>query len=248
MSRWETERRVFRELTGAARAPVAIVGAGVSAESGVPTFRGPGGLWRDHQPEELATPGAFQRDPHLVWEWYDWRRRRVAEATPNPAHRWLAAYERRVPSFLLITQNVDGLHGPAGSRNLVEFHGNLWVLRCTRCAWEREDRTVPLPIPPRCPACGGLCRPGVVWFGEAIPRDALARSVAAVRACDLLLVLGTSAVVHPVAGLPELAPKAPLVEINPAPTPLTPRARLSVRAPVGEFLAPLLVEETEEGG
>ncbi len=236
----ERLREQVRELTDRARRPVAITGAGVSAESGVPTFRGEDGLWKRFRPEELATPEAFARDPALVWEWYGWRRERIAPARPNPAHRWLAWYETRKPDFLLITQNVDGLHRLAGSRRLVEIHGNLWVVRCTRCGFETEDRRMPLTGVPRCPRCGGLLRPGVVWFGEPIPPGPMARAVEAVQGCDLLLVIGTSAVVYPVAGLPDLAPRAALVEVNPAPTPLTPRADVSVRAPAGEFFGPLL--------
>lgn len=231
-----------RELTDrirAARRPVALTGAGVSAESGVPTFRGPDGLWRNHRPEDLATPEAFARDPAVVWEWYNWRRERIAQARPNPAHRWLAAYERQAPAFLLVTQNVDGLHGLAGSRRMVEVHGSLWRVRCTTCGAEREDRRVPLPVPPRCEACGGLLRPGVVWFGEALPADALRRAVEAVERADLLLVIGTSAVVHPVASLPGLARSAYVVEVNPEPTPLTPTADLSIRSPAGALFSRL---------
>lgn len=218
---------------------MAITGAGVSAESGVPTFRGAGGLWKAFRPEDLATPQAFARDPRLVWEWYNWRRAVVAEARPNPAHRWLVRYERSKPDFLLVTQNVDGLHALAGSRRLVEIHGSLWHLCCAGCGWEAEDRTS-LTSLPRCPRCRGVARPGVVWFGEPLPEDRLGQAVAAARAADLVLVLGTSAVVYPVASLPDLAANAQIVEINPENTPLTPRAHLSVRAPAGEFLSPLL--------
>jgi len=233
-------RAEFWSLARDAERPVALTGAGVSAESGIPTFRGAGGLWRTHRPEDLATPEAFARDPVLVWEWYAWRRGLVAEARPNPAHRWLAAYEGRKPGFLLVTQNVDGLHALAGSRDLVEVHGSLWQTRCTRCGREEEDRRGALPVPPSCGECGGLTRPAVVWFGEPLAAGDLARAAAAVRAADLLLVLGTSAVVYPVAGLPELARDATVVEINPEPTPLTPRADVSIRASAGSFLAPLL--------
>jgi NAD-dependent deacetylase len=236
----DAQRDRFRELAAAARRPVAITGAGVSAESGVPTFRGAEGLWRRYRPEELATPEAFHRDPALVWEWYGWRRSLVAAAAPNPAHLWLAAYERDRPEFLLITQNVDGLHRAAGSRKLVEIHGTLWRTRCTRCGTEEEDRRVPIPEVPSCRKCSSLTRPAVVWFGETLPEAGLSRAVEAARAADLLLVLGTSSLVYPVAGLPDLNVRATLVEVNPAPTPLTPRAHLSVRAPAGAFLAPLL--------
>jgi NAD-dependent deacetylase len=237
----ESQRAEFQDLARRAERPVAVTGAGVSAESGVPTFRGPGGLWKQYRPEDLATPQAFARDPKLVWEWYDWRRGLIAPARPNDAHAWLARYEQSKPEFVLATQNVDGLHDLAGSRIVLEVHGSLWRLRCTRCGSETEDRRVPLPALPRCAGCGGLLRPGVVWFGEALPEVVFRRAAEAVRSCDLLLVLGTSALVYPVAGLPDLAPaSARMVEINPDPTPLTPRAHLSVRAPAGAFLGPLL--------
>ena len=234
------DRESFRTLIHEARRPVALTGAGVSAESGIPTFRGATGLWRHYRPEELATPEAFLRDPALVWEWYDWRRGLVAAACPNPAHRWLAAYEGEKPDFLLVTQNVDGLHSAAGSRRVEEVHGSLWRTRCTQCGAEEEDRRVPIPVPPTCRRCSSVTRPAVVWFGEPLPAPALARAAEAVRAADLLLVLGTSALVYPVAGLPDLASSAAVVEVNPDPTPITPRADLAIRAPVGAFLAPLL--------
>ncbi len=232
-------RRAFADLAARSERPVAVTGAGVSAESGVPTFRGAGGLWRNHRPEQLATPEAFREDPALVWTWYDWRRSIVARAAPNPAHHWLAQYETGKPAFLLITQNVDGLHAAAGSSRLVEIHGNLWRTRCTACRGERVDRRVPVPIPPHCDRCGGLERPAVVWFGEALDPGDLIRSAQALREADLVMVLGTSAVVYPVAGFPDLARNATIVEVNPEPTPLTARADLSVRAPAGSFLASL---------
>ena len=232
-------RLAFANLAARSERPVAITGAGVSAESGVPTFRGSGGLWRNHRPERLATPEAFREDPSLVWAWYDWRRSLVAQAAPNPAHRWLAEYETRKPAFLLITQNVDGLHAAAGSTRLVEIHGNLWRTRCTVCRDERVDRRVPIPLLPHCDRCGGLERPAVVWFGEALDPEDVSRSAQALREADLLMVLGTSAVVYPVAGFPDLARNAAIVEVNPEPTSLTARADLSVRAPAGSFLASL---------
>jgi NAD-dependent protein deacetylase/lipoamidase len=215
----------------AARRVVVLTGAGISAESGVPTFRGPGGLWRQYRPEDLATPEAFARDPHLVWEWYAWRRETIAPLRPNAAHAALVMLEERTPEFLLATQNVDGLHAAAGSVRLVDLHGTIWRLRCTACGREREDRRVPLPdLPPRCD-CGALLRPGVVWFGEALPEEAVAASFAAARAADVVLVVGTSSLVHPAAALPQVARAAGafVVEINPEPTPLTPRADLSLR-------------------
>src|SRR5260370_1133383 len=158
-----------REWLRQANSVAVLTGAGVSAESGVPTFRGVNGLWKQYRAEDLATPEAFDRDPRLVWEWYDWRRCLIANAKPNAGHYALAELERQVPSFTLITQNVDDLHDTAGSRNILKVHGSIWIVRCTSCGKERVDRTAPLPdLPPRC-ECGSLLRPGVVWFGEPLP-------------------------------------------------------------------------------
>ncbi len=193
-----------------------LTGAGISAESGIPTFRGAGGLWRNFRAEDLATPQAFARDPKLVWQWYDWRRSLIARAEPNAAHFALARLEARVERFDLITQNVDGLHDRAGSRRIWKVHGDIWVLRCLRCGREREDRAVPLnPLPPEC-ACGGMERPGVVWFGEGLPEDVWARSVRAAEECDVFLVVGTSAAVYPAAGLARVArgAGARVMEVN----------------------------------
>lgn len=227
----------------AARRVTVLTGAGVSAASGVPTFRGPGGLWRQFRPEQLATPQAFARDSRLVWEWYAWRRERIAGCEPNAAHLALARWSRVLPNFTLITQNVDGLHERAGTRNVVRFHGSIWELSCwNRCgtaSW--RDERVPFPdLPPRCPACGGLARPAVVWFGEPIDRDVLDASEAALN-CDLLVVAGTSSVVYPAAGLVDAAAArgAFTVEINPAITDASDRVRLSFRAPA-EVLLPRL--------
>jgi NAD-dependent deacetylase len=203
-----------------------VTGAGVSAASGIPTFRGRGGLWKSHRPEDLATPEAFDRDPLLVWEWYAWRRELVAKAQPNRAHEVLAAWSRRYPGFRLVTQNVDGLHERAGTRNVTRFHGSLWSLSCRgRCAGAPAEWDSPAALgelPPRCPHCGGLARPGVVWFGEAIPASALRAASEAVD-CDLFLTVGTSALVYPAAGLVDAAAArgAWTVEINPDATPAT---------------------------
>jgi NAD-dependent deacetylase len=207
-----------------------LTGAGVSAESGVPTFRGPQGLWRSFRPEDLATPEAFARDPRLVWEWYAWRRETVAACAPNAAHRALAALEARVPEFLLATQNVDGLHARAGSRRLVELHGSLWRVRCTGCG-EVAARREPFPeLPPRC-RCGSPLRPDVVWFGETLPVEGLQRAFTAAREAQVVLVVGTSSLVHPAAAIPEAAlfAGACVVEVNPEPTPLSDRATVSLR-------------------
>jgi NAD-dependent protein deacetylase/lipoamidase len=219
-----------------------VTGAGVSAASGVPTFRGPGGLWRTFRPEELATPAAFDRDALLVWEWYAWRRELVGKARPNRAHEVLAAWSRRYPAFSLVTQNVDGLHERAGTANVTRFHGSLWMLSCRdRCAKspkEGWEHTGPLgELPPRCPHCGGLARPGVVWFGEAIPAEAL-RAAAASVDCDLFIAVGTSALVHPAAGLVlEAADRGAFtVEINPDATPASGSVDLVLAGPAETIL------------
>ena len=217
-----------------------LTGAGVSAESGVPTFRGEGGLWREYRAEDLATPRAFRRDPGLVWEWYDWRRSLIGACQPNAAHRVLVEMAALLDDFTLITQNVDGLHRLAGSKKLVELHGNIWGLRCTAgCRPPWEDRTVPLPeLPPRCPSCGALARPDVVWFGESLPGDALDAAFAAVRRCQLMLVVGTSALVNPAASLPLMALErgAYVVEVNPHPTPLSAVVNEAIRQPAADAL------------
>lgn len=234
----EQVRAWIREATRIA----ALAGAGLSAESGVPTFRGAGGLWRQYRAEDLATPEAFARNPRLVWEWYDWRRTRIAQAEPNPGHRALAELERIKPQFTLITQNVDGLEEQAGCRRVIRLHGDIWILRCTACGRERRDRTAPLPeLPPRC-ECGGLMRPGVVWFGEPLPDTAWSQAEQAVTQAELLLVIGTSAVVYPAAGLAWTARQAGarVVEINPEETAVSAQADASLRGKAGEILPQLL--------
>jgi NAD-dependent deacetylase len=202
----------------AARHVTVLTGAGVSAESGIPTFRdAQTGLWAKYDPQELATPQAFRRDPRLVWEWYAWRRELVSRAAPNPAHLALAEIERRVPQFTLITQNVDGLHQQAGSRNVIELHGNIARVKCFEedVVVERWDETG--DVPPRCPHCGGHLRPDVVWFGELLPDKALATAREAAMGCDLFFSIGTSAAVEPAASLPSLAQRrgATIVIVNP---------------------------------
>ena len=221
-----------------------LTGAGVSTASGVPTFRGPEGLWRQFRPEELATPRAFARDPRLVWEWYAWRRERIAACSPNPAHRALAEWSRRIPGFTLITQNVDGLHERAGTKGVIRFHGSIWHLQCAALCgadpW--PDDRVPLPeLPPRCRSCGGLARPAVVWFGEPIDPAVIARCERAL-ACDLFFVVGTSSVVYPAAGLTAAARSHGVftVEINPDATEASGRVDLSIRGRAEEVLPQLL--------
>lgn len=188
---------------------VVFTGAGISAESGIPTFRGAGGLWKNFRAEDLATPEAFRRDPALVWEWYEWRRGLIRDAKPNAAHDAIASLE----NALVVTQNVDGLHDRAGSRDIIELHGNIFRVRC-----ERERRTLRhdasfASLPPKC-ECGGLLRPDVVWFGEMLPPGALERAAEEIKVADLLLVIGTSGVVYPAAGLVALHGGV-TIEINP---------------------------------
>jgi NAD-dependent deacetylase len=231
-----------REWLAAAQSVAALTGAGISAESGLPTFRGPGGLWRNHRPEELATPQAFARDPQMVWEWYDWRRSVHAGAEPNAGHRALAALERTKREFLLITQNVDSLHERAGSRAVVHLHGSLWRVRCLACGREEPNEQVPLnPLPPRC-ACGGMQRPAVVWFGEALPEGELQAALAAARHAEVFLVVGTSSLVYPAAALPRvaLASGARIIEVNPEATELSGSAHASLRGLAGEILPQLI--------
>jgi len=193
-----------------------MTGAGISAESGVPTFRGDEGLWRNYRAMDLATPQAFARDPELVWEFYNWRRDLISKVTYNPAHRALVELERLVPDFTLITQNVDGLHLLAGSQNLLEIHGNLWKVRCTKCREITLDRSPDLGTSPKCKSCGGLLRPHVVWFGESLDPDILQQAVDVSRNCQVMLVIGTSSVVQPAASLAVEAKSAGavLAEIN----------------------------------
>ncbi len=230
----------LQRLLKKSKRPRALTGAGVSAESGIPTFRGPGGLWRNFRPQDLATPEAFARDPKLVWEWYSFRREIIAQAKPNAGHTFLALLENEKPDFWLITQNVDGLHQDAGSRRVLELHGNIWRLRCTACPKYVEDLRVPLAtLPPKCGACGAVMRPAVVWFGEALPEGTFAKSWELAQTADLFLVIGTSGAVEPAASLAREAKKngAVVVEINPEASALTGVADLSIKGESGEILS-----------
>lgn len=231
-------RRLADRLRSARRVTV-MTGAGVSAASGVPTFRGADGLWRSFRATELATPEAFARDPTLVWEWYQWRRGLIAACSPNPAHDVLARWSQR-PDWRIVTQNVDDLHRRAGTRDLVRLHGSIWELACWKdCgqpAW--RDERVPIPQPELvCPSCGGRARPAVVWFGEELDRRDVAAASAAAR-CDVFVAAGTSAVVYPAAGFAAAARAAGalVVEINPEETEASTTAGLVIRAPAEEAL------------
>lgn len=238
-----------------ARSIVAFTGAGVSAESGIPTFRDAlVGFWAQYDPAELATPQGFKRNPERVTRWYDERRGMAAHCKPNPGHVALAELERMVLGregrFMLVTQNVDRLHQSAGSRHVVELHGSLWVWRCTECGEEKEERGGPFgTYPPRC-GCGGMRRPAIVWFNEMLPEDALAAAEMATQSCDVFLTLGTSGTVYPAAGLVEQAMSmgAYVIEINPERTPFSDLASCSIRGKTGEVLPEVMRLISVEGG
>jgi NAD-dependent deacetylase len=252
----QTEEGLLASLRRASRV-VVFTGSGVSAESGVPTFRdAQTGLWAKFDPMELATPDAFQRDPALVWGWYEWRRATVQQAQPNPAHRAIAAMASRVPRFTLITQNVDDLHERAGSRDVVHLHGQIARPYCQKCAvpwtppalppYEAEGRRIE---PPECTSCGGRVRPGVVWFGESLPEREWLTATEAASRCEVFLCVGTSSLVYPAASLTGLAAAAGAVtvQINPNHTEIDGAVSRSIRGPAGEVL-PRIVEEAWGGG
>jgi NAD-dependent deacetylase len=234
----EFPEELLRFLRKAERV-VALTGAGVSQESGLRTFRDTQtGLWAQYKPTDLASPEAFTRDPKLVWDWYAWRREAIKGVRPNPGHYALVEMARHVPDFCLITQNVDGLHRMAGSPRIIELHGNLQRVKCASCgrqaeAWDETDGEVP-----RCESCGGLLRPDVVWFGEALPRAALESAVEAARSCHAFFSIGTSGIVQPAASLAYAAHNrgAVVVEINAEPTPLTPKVDYALHGKSGEIL------------
>ena len=231
----EQELRALASRLRAARTVTVMTGAGVSAASGVPTFRGPEGLWRSFRPEDLATPSAFARDPALVWEWYVWRRATVASCRPNAAHEVLARWSQDDSKQVrVITQNVDDLHLRAGTRNLIRLHGSLWETKCFNAcaagvrAWRDEAIMVSDGLP-RCPHCRGLARPAVVWFGESLDAADVERASRA-ASCDVFLTAGTSAIVYPAAGFVRMAQArgAFTAEINLEPTPASTLVDLSI--------------------
>lgn len=233
---------LIRFLTRADHVAV-LTGAGVSQESGLRTFRdAQDGLWAQYKPEDLASPQAFARDPKLVWDWYAWRREAIKGVRPNPGHYALVEMEGGIPAFTLITQNVDGLHRFAGSKNVLELHGNIQRVRCADCGafaetWGDDSEAVPV-----CESCGGLLRPDVVWFGESLPRTELESAVFAARSCQVFFSIGTSGVVQPAASLAHAARNngSVVVEINAEPTPLTPKADFAFHGRSGEVLPELV--------
>jgi NAD-dependent deacetylase len=227
-----------------------LTGAGVSAESGIPTFRDPQtGLWAGYKPEDLASPQAFVKNPKRVWEWYTWRRKLIEVAAPNPGHYALAALQSRIPSLILATQNIDGLHQRAGSQNLIELHGNIFRARCLdeNRVWPSWDETK--GNPPHCPDCGGMLRPDVVWFGEALPELSLQQAYSAAQKCNMVMTIGTSGLVQPAASLPLIAQEcgAVFVEINLQQTVLSKEADFCLQGLAGEVLPAILavIDQTE---
>jgi len=223
-----------------------LSGAGISAESGIPTFRGEDGLWKNFRPEDLATPEAFSKDPKLVWEWYEWRRKLIKDSKPNPGHYALADLEQQVADYTLITQNIDGLHQMAGSRNIVEMHGNLWQIRCTNCGNIEQNFEVPFKeLPPLCKDCNSLGRPNIVWFGEMIPMPIIDKSLTSIENCQVMLIIGTSGVVEPAASMGLVAKQTgkTVIEINLETTPNSNFYDLSINGKSGEILPRIFRKE-----
>ena len=237
-----------RALLRDAERIVVLTGAGISAESGVPTFRGDGGLWKSYRAEDLATPGAFARDARLVWEWYGWRREIVQRCVPNGAHVSLAEKAKQHTGVVIATQNVDGLHRLAGAPDgaLIELHGSLFRVRCTVCPW-RDTHTSAIDASsretlPRCVICGALARPDIVWFGESLEPANIERAFAGAEAADVCLVIGTSGVVQPAASLASITRQAggAVIEVNPVETPITSIATISIRGTAVEAVPNIL--------
>ena len=245
-----------RRLLSAAGSVCVLSGAGVSAESGVPTFRGEEGLWKSYSPQELATPQAFRRDPRLVWEWYDWRRGKIRECRPNPGHDALARFALGGRTVRIVTQNVDGLHEAAARQSAhgadpspalpLELHGSIFRVRCTSCTYKVPHRgPISTGTPedlPRCPVCSSLLRPDIVWFGESLDPEVISEAFRVAQKSQVCLVVGTSALVHPAASVPIATHDAggTIIEVNPTETPLTPLARISLRGASGAILPTLL--------
>jgi len=228
------------EVISESRHLVALTGAGISKESNVPTFRGEDGLWREYNAMELATPSAFARNPELVWEWYSWRQGLIASCEPNPAHKTLADWEGRGILKTLITQNVDGLHRRAGSKSVLEVHGDLWALKCSSCT-NRGRLDGPADGIPSCPECGSHLRPDVVWFGESLDRNVMAKVYAELERADVCLVVGTSALIQPAASFPLVVKQmgGRLIEVNVETTPLTAVTDVHLSGKAGAILPKL---------
>jgi len=216
-----------------------LTGAGISAESGIPTFRGSDGLWKNYSPQQLASPNAFKKDPKLVWEWYDWRRQIIDKATPNPGHTALARIEAEKEKFTLITQNIDGLHQKAGSQNIIQLHGSIWEIKCTECGTTETNYEVPIgALPPVCNNCSGIMRPGTVWFGEIIPMSIIDKTILSIEESEVMIIIGTSGVVEPAASMGLMAKQSgkKVIEINLEQTPNSSLYDVFIQAKSGETL------------
>ncbi len=237
----EQAKNLMRKASGV----FVLTGAGISAESGVPTFRDPGGLWKKIDPYKVATPQAFSEDPEYVWKWYDERRTQLKECKPNPGHLALAELEKKKEYYFLLTQNVDDLHERAGSETISHVHGSIWEVRCTVEGTIMEDRRAPLPeIPPRCPQCGGLLRPNVVWFGEAIDADSIqaTQTFLANSHIDVVFVVGTEASFGYISdwALSARGTQGHIIEINLGDTGFSSMADIHLRGPSGEILPQII--------
>ncbi len=246
MKRVEGIKKVVQRLRNSEKI-LFITGAGVSAESGIPTFRGKDGWWKNHNPMELASPEGFRRQPEVVWEWYNHRRRIIRNAMPNPAHKAIAEFEYVIPHCLIVTQNVDGLHQEAGSTHVVEVHGSIWRTRCTKhnIVFERDEVDTEKQVPPVCPRCGAILRPDVVWFGEMLPLEPLEKVEDYLQTppyVDVTFVVGTSALFAYIQqwALYSKRMGALLIDINPEGGPLTATAEYSFREPAGSILPAIL--------
>ncbi len=233
------------EILGSSDSLFVLTGAGISAESGIPTFRGTDGLWKNYSATDLATPEAFEKNPELVWEWYHWRQGIILKAEPNPAHFAVAELEKKFNNFLLLTQNVDNLHRRAGSKKVLELHGNIFRARCLSCGRIVHHQIEPgkeIINLPKCD-CEGLLRPDIVWFGEQIPQDIWQASLEFLSAADTSIICGTSGIVWPAAAIPEMAKKnrAKIIEINLEPTPISSIVDVSILGKAGEIL-PLIIQ------
>jgi NAD-dependent deacetylase len=239
----EFSERLFERLKTATNV-VVLSGAGMSAASGVPTFRGKDGLWNKFNPQELANVDAFLNNPKLVWEWYNWRRNLIANVKPNLGHYALVDVESYFPDFNIVTQNVDNLHQIAGSKNVLELHGNIMRNKCIECSHPFEDEEIDHNNIPRCPECDGLIRPDVVWFGEMLPADAIRSAQEASASAEIFFSVGTSSTVEPAASLPYLAKGngAYLIEVNPEKTPLSDFANESHQVGADVYLPQLVIE------
>ena len=226
---------------------IALTGAGVSAESGIPTFRGKNGLWRKYRAEELATFSAFMNNPKLVWEWYSWRISMILRAKPNPAHISLAKLEKIGILKALITQNVDNLHERAGSEKIIKLHGDILTVKCISCDYKTRLQAPPSEIPPSCPQCGDLLRPGVVWFGEPLPREALEVAMLHASIADAIIVIGTSGVVYPAGAIPYIVKErnGKIIEINISRSTISPIADYFIEGKAGEIL-PIILSSVEK--